>query len=214
MRQCCEPPLESARSVPVKNGREVRRRRLFVVLKNSDIFFLQITTYATVPSSPFSAPGPLMAKSSKKPRRQGPPAPLAELVARNAARNGGSEGADPRAADQRALGRAAPPASSRRRARCWRRVWRPTEGKENFPPRKALKSHETRKSSAPPVPATDSVVIAIARLVSRKLRCAVTTALGPGDRRRNCSCWRAPVRSAPREKSSPRDTRSPRGRRP
>jgi hypothetical protein len=50
-----------------------------------------------------------MAKSSKKPRRQGPPAPLAELVARNAARNGGSEGADPRAADQRALGRAAPP---------------------------------------------------------------------------------------------------------
>jgi hypothetical protein len=32
-----------------------------------------------------------MAKSSKKPRRQGPPAPLAELVARNAARNGGSK---------------------------------------------------------------------------------------------------------------------------
>jgi hypothetical protein len=33
--------------------------------------------------------------------------------------------------------------------------WRPREGKENFPPRKALKSHETRKSSTPPVPATE-----------------------------------------------------------
>jgi len=28
-------------------------------------------------------------------------------------------------------------------------------GEENFPPRKALKSHETRKSSVPPVPATE-----------------------------------------------------------
>jgi hypothetical protein len=41
-----------------------------------------------------------MAKSSNKPRRQEPPAPLAEPVPRNAARNGGSEAADPRAADQ------------------------------------------------------------------------------------------------------------------
>jgi hypothetical protein len=46
-------------------------------------------------------------------------------------------------------------ASSRRRVRCWRRVRRPTQGKENFLPRKALKSHETRKSSARPVPATE-----------------------------------------------------------
>jgi hypothetical protein len=41
-----------------------------------------------------------MAKSSKKSRRQEPPAPLAEPVPRDAARNGGSEAADPRAADQ------------------------------------------------------------------------------------------------------------------
>jgi hypothetical protein len=47
------------------------------------------------------------------------------------------------------------PASSRRRARCCRRVRRPTEGEENFPPRKALKSHETRKSSAHPIAATE-----------------------------------------------------------
>jgi hypothetical protein len=32
---------------------------------------------------------------------------------------------------------AARPASSRRRARCWRRVRRPTAGKENFPPAKS-----------------------------------------------------------------------------
>jgi hypothetical protein len=35
-----------------------------------------------------------MAKSSKKSRRQEPPAPLAAPVPRNAARNGGSEAAD------------------------------------------------------------------------------------------------------------------------
>jgi hypothetical protein len=36
-----------------------------------------------------------------------------------------------------------------------KRVWRPTEGKENIPPRKALKSLETRKSSARPSPASE-----------------------------------------------------------
>ena len=47
------------------------------------------------------------------------------------------------------------PASSRRLSDCWRRVRRPTEAKENFPPRKALKSQETRKSSGLPVPAIE-----------------------------------------------------------
>jgi len=68
-----------------------------------------------------------MAKSSNKPRRQEPPAPLAEPVPRNAARNGGSEAADPRAADQRALGRAISRASSNSRfsssgrsSPCWK----------------------------------------------------------------------------------------------
>src|SRR6202030_2743822 len=39
------------------------------------------------------------------------------------------------------------PASPRRLSDCWRRVWRPTGRQENYPPRKALKSQETRKSS-------------------------------------------------------------------
>jgi len=39
------------------------------------------------------------------------------------------------------------PASSRRRSVCWQRVRRPTGRQENYPPRKALKSQETRKSS-------------------------------------------------------------------
>ena len=47
------------------------------------------------------------------------------------------------------------PASSRRRARCWRRVRLPAEGEGNFPPRKALKSHETRKFSPRPSPASE-----------------------------------------------------------
>ena len=44
---------------------------------------------------------------------------------------------------------------TRHPARCWRRVRRPTEGEENFPPRKALKSLETRKSLARPSPASE-----------------------------------------------------------
>ena len=43
------------------------------------------------------------------------------------------------------------PASSRRLSDCWRRVRRPTGKQENYPPRKALKSQETRKSSGRPV---------------------------------------------------------------
>ena len=43
------------------------------------------------------------------------------------------------------------PASSRRLSDCWRRVRRPTRRQENYPPRKALKSQEARKSSGRPV---------------------------------------------------------------
>jgi hypothetical protein len=110
-----------------------------------------------------------MAKTSKKSRRQEPPAPLAAPVPRNAARNGGSEAADSaRPADRlRQIvavlekREAYPPDAlvQFQIARVGEAMvvahWRPTEGKENFPPRKALKSHETRKSSAPPVPATE-----------------------------------------------------------
>src|SRR5271163_3434035 len=65
----------------------VDRRASFAGFKIATFSFVKITTHATVLSSPFSAQEPLMAKRSKKPRRQeAPPAPLAEPIPRVATR--------------------------------------------------------------------------------------------------------------------------------